>query len=173
VAVPERPVVLRADDPIGRRDGVGGRPDVGPAGTDCLLTLQTGHYSKVPFSLTCGSPCTSPLHPVQLDFFGDLKSSKTAASKSLKEKRQAKKRKPAVGALPRWEPRSPSSPRSGPTRGGLPLRLSSIPDDAGGPTLGCDQGLMSVRPPDPVAHAHITLDNFQNLALARWGADLG
>jgi len=46
------------------------------------------------------------------------------------------------------------------------------PNDAGGPTLGRDQGLESVRPPDPVAHAHLTMDDFQNLALAGRGADL-
>jgi len=54
------------------------------------------------------------------------------------------------------------------------LRSGSLrrPDDAGGPALGCDQGLMSVRPPDPVADAHLTVDDFQNLALTRRGADL-
>jgi hypothetical protein len=83
-----------------------------PAGTDCLLTLQPGHYAKVPFSPTRGSHAQALSIRPQLDFFGDLKSSKTAASKSLKEKRQAKKRKPPVRALPRREPQSPSSPRS-------------------------------------------------------------
>ena len=65
------------------------------------------------------------------------------------------------------------SPRSQRTDEGV-CRSGSLRglDDAGGPTLGCDQGLMSVRPPDPVADAYFTMDDFQNLALARRGADL-
>jgi hypothetical protein len=83
-----------------------------PAGTDCLLTLQPGHYAKVPFSPTRGSHAQALSIRPQLDFFGDLKSSKTAASKSLKEKRQAKKAKAAGSGSSPTGPRSPSGPRS-------------------------------------------------------------
>jgi hypothetical protein len=59
------------------------------------------------------------------------------------------------------------SPRS--QTDGVVCRSGSLrrPDDAGGPTLWSDQALVSVRPPDPVANAHLTVDDFQNLALAR------
>jgi hypothetical protein len=50
-----------------------------------------------------------------------------------------------------------------------PLRC---PDDAGGPTLRRDQGLVSVRPQHPVAIAHLTMDDFLNLVLTRRGTDL-
>ena len=145
-----------------------------PAGTDCLLTLQPGHYAKVPFSPTRGSHAQALSIRPQLDFFGDLKSSKTAASKSLKEKRQAKKAKaagsgssPTGTSITKW-PAESADRRETVYRSGI-LRC---PDDAGGPTLGCDEGLMSIGPPDPVADAHITMDDFQNLALTRRGADL-
>ena len=46
------------------------------------------------------------------------------------------------------------------------------PDDSGGATCRFDQGLMSVRPLDPIANAHLPLDDFSNFALARRGADL-
>ena len=46
------------------------------------------------------------------------------------------------------------------------------PDYAGGAALGRNQALMSVCPSDPVANAHLALNDFYNFALATQGADL-
>jgi hypothetical protein len=61
-----------------------------PPGTACLLALQPGHEAKVLFSPPSVVAHAQALH---LDLFGDMKNSKIAASKSLKEKRQAKNAK--------------------------------------------------------------------------------
>jgi len=46
------------------------------------------------------------------------------------------------------------------------------PDDSGGATCRSNQGLMSVCPLDPIANAHLALDDFENFALASQGADV-
>ena len=58
-------------------------------------------------------------------------------------------------------------------QGWLPLRLSiDARTMRAVPLWGAIRPLVSVRPPDPVANAHLTVDDFQNLALAGRGTNL-
>jgi hypothetical protein len=84
---------------IGRRDGVAACCRFRRERT-ASLALQPGHYAKVPFSPTRGSPCTSPRHPAPTRLFGDLKNPKTAASKSLKGKAPGEEESRPFGPFP-------------------------------------------------------------------------
>jgi hypothetical protein len=112
----------------GRRAGVGGPPMPVPARTDCLLSPSARARRESPpssYPPVVAHALARSIRP-QLDLFGDRQNSKTAASKSPSEWRQAEKAKAAVRARPRWEPRSARSRTESADRKEVACRSGSV-----------------------------------------------